>query len=781
MSVPPPVLVTVVTDAFHVTRSRQVSERPWRAGAPLADYLPRAVTAVSPESVLVSLNGASVPPETWTTTPVRPGDGVLAVVVPGAGTVVALAITACQIAYNYYDGRRKSKVAARRAEAARIAAELEASLRLGFTGVFPTTQPGSVIPVLYGRMRVAGHCVFAQQQRNSARKNVLSMTCVVSHGEVEGMVAGTIQINGQPLANFPGASADTQVGTNTQSASTVVKPMLAATTRNTPGNALATGGAAVLYVTQPLITGFRVQINFPNGLYAYRTTRNSVTGIPQKVLAAAEATFTVRIRSYPSGAFGAAVTFKTGFQVTAQPFAIQYVSGPIAADRYEIEVKHTADTAAARFVGTGFESTCALAVVEEYQEVTPVYPNLATLNLLAVASNALSGALPVVTAVWEGRKVPVWNNDDPATFTDTYTRNPAWIIYDLLTNTLYGAGNYIATSEIDLDAFAAAAAFCDALVNTPDGGTEARSVCDFYLDADMGVLDAVGMIAAAAGLQIIRGFGKIKLIPDATGTAVQCFGMGNIVKDSYKHTFLSGHNVPNRVSVQFLNADQDYHQDVAQTEDPLVLVNGETFIDQELEAIGVTRITQATRIAKRTFLQARYQREQIEFEVGADALALEWGDVFIFLHENTRPGEFFSGRVLPGSSTTQIKLDQPIRVPVAGAGEATRLYVRYLGGPGNDTQEQSPVQLADQGQVTDLITLESPQAFTYAPAVGDLYALAVFGTVYEERKFWKVVEITRTQAHRRKVVAIPYRLEAYADADIDPADIVRQTDYATPS
>ena len=166
--------------------------------------------------------------------------------------------------------------------------------------------------------------------------------------------------------------------------------------------------------------------------------------------------------------------------------------------------------------------------------------------------------------------------------------------------------------------------------------------------------------------------------------------------------------------------------------------------------------------------------------MGADALALEWGDVFIFIHETTRPGEFFSGRVGAGSTTTEVKLDQPVRVPIPTAPqEWNDLHVRYLSGAGNNTQEQPSVRQADYNQVLDLLTLTSP--LTYAPQKGDLWALFPRTTVYEQRKYWKVVDITRTQAQRRKITAIPYRTEAYEDADILPDDIILETDYATPS
>ncbi len=99
-----------------------------------------------------------------------------------------------------------------------------------------------------------------------------------------------------------------------------------------------------------------------------------------------------------------------------------------------------------------------------------IYPSIALIGLKALASNQLNNSTPVVTAIVSGRKVGVWNNDDPPTFTDTYSRNPAWIALDILRNSLYGAGALVDDqTDFDMTRWQAWADYCDEGVREGSG------------------------------------------------------------------------------------------------------------------------------------------------------------------------------------------------------------------------------------------------------------------------------------------------------------------------
>lgn len=81
------------------------------------------------------------------------------------------------------------------------------------------------------------------------------------------------------------------------------------------------------------------------------------------------------------------------------------------------------------------------------------------LALTLQSSDKLSGN-PNVTAVWEGRIVRVYTT--PSAYTEAWSDNPAWCVLDFMTS-YDGCG--MAESELDIQSFITAAAYCDELVN----------------------------------------------------------------------------------------------------------------------------------------------------------------------------------------------------------------------------------------------------------------------------------------------------------------------------
>ena len=70
-------------------------------------------------------------------------------------------------------------------------------------------------------------------------------------------------------------------------------------------------------------------------------------------------------------------------------------------------------------------------------------------------------ALPSIKTLVEGVKLPKYATDGSFTVTE-FTRNPAWIILDVLRQCGWNV------DEIDIPSFARAAAFADGLIQTQD-------------------------------------------------------------------------------------------------------------------------------------------------------------------------------------------------------------------------------------------------------------------------------------------------------------------------
>ena len=119
------------------------------------------------------------------------------------------------------------------------------------------------------------------------------------------------------------------------------------------------------------------------------------------------------------------------------------------------------------------------------------YPNdLAFVAVTLKAQENLSGN-PIITSMVKGMKI--W------TPTGTkFSRNPAWIIRDFLTNTRYGLG--IPSAKLDHASFLAAANYCDELV----GGLPRFSL-DYIIDTQKSAIDILSeMLSCCRGYVLHR-------------------------------------------------------------------------------------------------------------------------------------------------------------------------------------------------------------------------------------------------------------------------------------
>ena len=452
--------------------------------------------------------------------------------------------------------------------------------------------------------------------------------------------------------------------------------------------------------------------------------------------------------------------------------------------------------------------------------------------------------------------------------TPTFSRNPAWCILDLLTNSVYGAGQHLAigpwnggedVGDLDIQSFIDAAAFCDTLISrkpsaddpidsgasatttaasntitlvgsalgidvqpndtisvnggndansyridtidstrkiitvsetngsavsfTGDTGeawdvdaTDKRAECDYVIDGQTNVLDAVSAMGRAARMVLVQGFGPYSLVPDKLSTPVAVFGSGNIIEGSYRHEYLAHRMLANRTEVQFLNAALNYHQDIVQVEDPDVLINNEEVIPDPQEAYSTTKHRQAQWIAKYHYLSNRYEREMIEFETSIEGLPVKVFDVIIYIHELQRVEQFFSGRAAAGTDGLTLKLGQAITIPAGTVDVYLQMHDEDSASPDGvmlATIQESEGERVDTVTVTEWVDLASDVTYEGGPTKDDPWVLVPRASPRETQRQWKVLSVTLGQEGRRKIRAVAYREEVYNEDPI-PATLVTE-------
>lgn len=231
--------------------------------------------------------------------------------------------------------------------------------------------------------------------------------------------------------------------------------------------------------------------------------------------------------------------------------------------------------------------------------------------------------IPAITAIVEGLKVQVRTG---STWTRQYSQNPIWCLYDLLTSTRYGVG--VKPTDIDTASWQAAANYCNELV---DG--EPRFQLDINLDSQRPCLDIIdGILATCRGF-LIYSDGKLRVQIEKDELPVQAFSPRNIIKDSFTFSQTSRSQIPNQISIDWLDPEIEFTQTSTIWNNEIDQEEGNRgVVPQAITLEGITRASQAGRMA-RFILDSLTQCQIVcSFQAGIDSIHCEVGDIIKVSH-----------------------------------------------------------------------------------------------------------------------------------------------------
>lgn len=345
------------------------------------------------------------------------------------------------------------------------------------------------------------------------------------------------------------------------------------------------------------------------------------------------------------------------------------------------------------------------------------YPHTA---LLYVSFNAKAFSnIPKISCKPKGRVIRIPQNYDPiartysgtwdGTFKWGWTNNPAWIWFDILTESRFGLGRRVTPAMLDKWELYRIAQRCDQKL--PDGkggsGTEPRFMFDVYIQAQADAWQVIKDIAAGFNGMTFWGNNMFNVVSDmpADTSKLQILTRASVVG---KPTYSSG-SEKNRYSSALINfSDPDNHyQDRTTAVMFPELVKQFKFKQTQLTAIGCTRESEAQRRGGWAVYSNSLDRI-ITVQTGLDGFAYVPGTVFAFADER------LSGRVYGGRITDYdagLKSVTTDRGTSALAGDT--LMIRTQGG----TVESRTIQ-AVNGQQLILAT-----AFTAEPLPNAIFVI----------------------------------------------------------
>ncbi len=248
--------------------------------------------------------------------------------------------------------------------------------------------------------------------------------------------------------------------------------------------------------------------------------------------------------------------------------------------------------------------------------------------------------------------VQLYIGDWDGEFSEGWTDNPAWILYDILTSKRYGLGGYIDESQINKWELYKIARFCDAVdddgyfigVSDGVGGLEPRYSCNIVFKEQTKVYDAINVVANLFRGIVFFGGSEIHFLDDRPRTPIALFSNTNVRDGIFNYSNTRRDMQFNTVEVVYLDRFDNYKTKVEYIQDEADIRKRGVF-KTTINTSGVTSRAMARRIGQHIIYQTTKENQGIDFKAGLESLLCRPGDLIIVEDEmKTRSNNY--GRIL---------------------------------------------------------------------------------------------------------------------------------------
>lgn len=304
---------------------------------------------------------------------------------------------------------------------------------------------------------------------------------------------------------------------------------------------------------------------------------------------------------------------------------------------------------------------------------TPMnYPNSVLVGL-KVNSEQFGSTMPSRSYLVRGLKIRVPSNYNESsntyagvwdgTFKLLSSSNPAWILFDLLTNARYGLGQYVSESMIDLGQLYQIGRYCDEEVDDGFGGKEKRFAINTQITSRQDAYRLIQDIAGAFRGMVFWAGGMVNIMQDSPSDPVMMFTNSNVKDGLFTYKGSARKDRPSVALVTYNNKEDGYKQNIEYVEDQDAMRRyGER--KTEVVAFGCTSRGQAHRVGLWLLYTARMESDVITFTAGLDASFLMPGET-VLIQNKYRAGKRNSGRIVAFTKNS-VTLDAPVSLAKGG-------------------------------------------------------------------------------------------------------------------
>ena len=293
------------------------------------------------------------------------------------------------------------------------------------------------------------------------------------------------------------------------------------------------------------------------------------------------------------------------------------------------------------------------------------YPNTALMGV-KFDSEYFSN-IPTRTYDLLGLKVKVPSNYDTrtrqytgmwdGTFKIDWTDNPAWVLYDVVTNKRYGLGGRLGEFGADKWALYQVAQYCDQLVPDGFGGQEPRFTCNVWLTEQRSAYQVINDICSIFRAMPVWNGQQLTVVMDRPADPVWTYTNANVDESGFSYTFSARKSRHNAIQVEYADKENSYEKAIEYvSDDESIRKNGLNV--KKITAFGCTSRGQAHRTALWLLQTEKLETKTVTFTVGAEGLMHIPGDI-IKVADTHYAGTNIGGRVLAVNGKT-VTLDREI-------------------------------------------------------------------------------------------------------------------------
>ena len=313
------------------------------------------------------------------------------------------------------------------------------------------------------------------------------------------------------------------------------------------------------------------------------------------------------------------------------------------------------------------QNNCFWASYTEIIDKQFAYPNTALVGIKI--DSDYFGNIPTRNYEINGLIIKVPSNYNPETHTYTsdfwdgsfklaWTNNPAWVFYDLVTNTRYGMGKRLQDFNIDKWQLYAIGRYCDELVPDGFGGKEPRMTCNIWITDQRKAYDLINDICSIFRAMPVWNGQALTAIQDRKADPVWTYNNANTI-GGFTRQRSARKARHNTIQVEYIDASDFYEKKVESVSDDVAVARyGENV--KKITAFGCTSRGQAYRTGRWILETERLETETITFTVGQEGVMHLPYDV-IEVADSQYAGVNVGGRVLAVNGT-QLTLDRSIEI-----------------------------------------------------------------------------------------------------------------------